>query len=256
MVRNFMIVGTQRTGSTALYHSLNCHPDIACGGEWTQHVSWYKKLWVTPRALGGDFTVLSSRNRERISKVFHEHTQWLGFKLLFRSSDKWLLHPRFAPTLWLDRLEAYLQWLSRRSGIHIIHIVRQDAIEWLKSKYLSSTTGLYAVQTYPDDLKVDIPSREAVKRLHTKNWIDDRLANLAQTNPYLRIYYEDFLTDNHTAVTSMIQFLQCDIDRLGGIQYGSQQKQSKGEAADYVTNYDQLVTELKNHDLLRARLSL
>jgi hypothetical protein len=249
-----MIVGTQRTGSTALYHSLNFHPDIACGGEWTQHIAWYKKRLVAQRALGGDFTVLSPRNRERISKVFHEHTQWLGFKLLFRASDKWLLHPRFAPSLWADRLEGYLRWVSHHSDIHVIHIVRQDAIEWLKSKYLSSATGLYTVHTYPDDLKVDIPSREAVKRLHTKNWIDSRLATLAKSNSYLRVYYEDFLHNNHTVVISMIQFLQCDPARLGEIRYGTQQKQSNREAAAYLANYDQLVTELKNRDLLHARL--
>jgi LPS sulfotransferase NodH len=251
-----MIVGTQRTGSTALYHSLNFHSDIACGGEWTQHMTWYKKLQVAQRALGGDFTVLSPRNRERISKVFHEHTQWLGFKLLFRSSDKWLLHPRFAPTIWIDRLEDYLRWISNLSDMHIIHIVRQDAIDWLKSKYLASTTGLFTNHNYPDDLKVNIPLREAVNRLHSKNWIDSRLASLAKTNPYLRVYYEDFLHHNHAIVMSIIQFLQCDASRLGEIDYGTQQKQSNREASAYLANYDQLRTELKNRGLLHARLSL
>jgi hypothetical protein len=52
----------------------------------------------------------------------------------------------------------------------------------------------------------------------------------------------------------MIQFLQCDPARLGEIRYGTQQKQSNREAAAYLANYDQLVTELKNRDLLHARL--
>jgi hypothetical protein len=62
MVRNCMIVGTLRTGSTTLYHSLNFHPDIVCGGEWTQHITWYKKLPVAQRALGADFTMELSKS--------------------------------------------------------------------------------------------------------------------------------------------------------------------------------------------------
>jgi LPS sulfotransferase NodH len=254
MARNFIIVGTQRTGSTALYHSLNFHAAIACGGEWTQNVSWRKKLHVAQRALGGDFTVLSHRNRERINTVFHENTLWLGFKLLFRSSNKWLLHPRFAPVLWSDRLEDYLRWMSNQADLHIIHVVRQNAIEWLKSKYLASTTGHFAVRAYPDDLKVYIPLHAAVKRLQSKNWVDCRLATLSKTNPYLRLSYEDFLHHNHAVVMAMVEFFQCDSSCLSKIDYGSQQKQSTREARTYICNYDQLVAKLKTHNLLQSPL--
>lgn len=254
MTRNFTIVGTQRTGSTALYQSLNCHPEIACGGEWVQYVTWHKKLKVIQDALDGNFTVLTPRDQQLISKVYHQRTRWLGFKLLFRSSDKWLLHPRFSPSLWLDRLEEYLRWLSQRPDIHVIHIIRRDAMEWLKSKYLSSETGLFSGKQYPDGIKVKIPLNGAVKRLYTKNWIDTRLATLANTNPYLRVYYEDFLMCNYTAILPLIQFLQCDPMKLVKADDGILKRQSKSSVENYVLNYNQLFTELKHRDLLEARL--
>src|SRR5688500_15708672 len=180
MIENFIIVGTQRTGSTALYHALNFHPDISCGGEWTLHIPWYKKIRVAQQALEGNFSGLTPRNQKLIGNVFHEQTKWLGFKMLFRSSDKWFLHPRLAPALQLDQLEPCLSWIGKQPKMHVIHIVRRDAIDWLKSKYLASATGHFTREHYPNDFKVDIPLRRAVKRLRAKNWIDHRLASLAQ----------------------------------------------------------------------------
>lgn len=255
MVKNFIIVGTQRTGSTALYHALNFHPDIACGGEWTQSIPWYKKIRNAQQALRGDFSGLTPRNQERIGKVFHEQTQWLGFKMLFRSSDKWFFHPRLAPALKLDQLENCLSWIRQHAHMHVIHIVRRDAVDWLKSKYLASTTGLFTIEHYPEDLKVKIPLHEAVKRLRAKNWIDHRLATLAQKNPYHQIHYEDFLKCNEEMILSVVQFLQCDTTRTEPIEYGLQQKQSTGEASDYIANYDELVSELERLNLLYSPLN-
>jgi len=249
MINNFIIVGTQRTGSTALFRALNFHPDIACGGEWTQNIPW-KKFRVAQQALNGNFTVLTPRKQELINQVFHENSRWLGFKMLFRSSDKWLWHPRLAPALRFDQLESSLSWIRKQPNLHVIHIVRRDAVDWLKSKYLASTTGFFAKQPYPHNLKVDIPLYSAVKRLEAKNWIDHRLSTLSQTNPYFRVSYEDFSKYNRSSILSVTQFLQCNGALLRPIEYGMHQKQSTREAIDCIANYDKLMDELRRLDLL------
>ena len=204
---------------------------------------------VTQRALDGDFGVLTDRSRDLIAKLYNDRTRWLGFKLLFRSSDKWLYHPRFSPALWLDRLESYLWWISQRPDVHIIHIVRKDAIDWLKSKYLSSKTGFFTQKPYPDGFKIKIPLRGAVRRLQAKNWLDTRLATLSHTNPYLCVCYEDFLQSNYEVMLSLMQFLQCDPTQIGEMNYRKLKKQSKGSAENYISNYEQLVRELRYRDL-------
>lgn len=253
MISNFLIIGTQRTGSTALFESLNGHPEVACGAEWPRYMLWHNKIRHLQRALSGDFTVLSPRHREKITQIYRPQIRWLGCKLLFRSSDKWLVHPRFAPALWLDRLEAYLRWLARCPDISIIHVVRCNAVEWLKSKYLAQATGVYNGEQYPDGLQLNISLPEAIKRLCAKNWIDNRLATLAESNPYLRVCYEDFLKSNHSVFVSVLQFLRCDATQIT-MRAPSVRRQSKGSAANYVSNYDNLVTELERRDLLCARL--
>jgi hypothetical protein len=244
VLKNFLIVGTQRTGSTALVRSLTFHPDIACGDEWTQHVPAHRKFAVTERALRGDFSVLTPIQRKRIEPAFGPQSRWLGFKLLFRSSAKWLLHPRLAPALWLDRFAAYHRWIAARPGLHVIHIVRRDPVDWLKSKYLADTSRAYAAKAYPEDLTISIPVREALRRLEAKRWIDERLSTLDATNPYLCVGYEEFLDSDRSVVERLMGFLDCDPARLRDFDYRKQRKQSKRPASDYITNFAELTAAL------------
>jgi len=244
MLKNFLVLGTQRTGSTALHRALNFHPAITCGNEWTQHVSPLRKFPVTERALRGDLSVLDRRQRKRIGHTLRAGTEWLGFKILFRSSDKWLVHPRYAPALWMDRLEAYLRWLARRPSVRVIHIVRRDPVEWLKSKYLSDATHRWTGGSYPEGTRIEVPVENALRRLASKRWIDDRLATLRETNPYLLVGYEDFLAANRATVASLIDFLGCDPAGLAAFDYKRLTKQSSRPARDYISNFDELTAAL------------
>jgi len=242
VLQNFMIVGTQRTGSTALVRSLTFHPDIACAAEWTQHVPTYRKLKFTERVLTGDFSELAPRQRSRIEPVFSAGTRWLGFKILFRSSAMWAVSPRFTPALWLDRFGGFRRWLGARPRIRIIHVVRRDPIDWLKSKYLADSSGAFAGgRSYPEGLTVAIPVHEAMKRLDTKDWIDARLAELSSSNPYLCLSYEEFLASDRDVVIKLMKFLDCDPAKLQAFDYRKLQKQARRPAREYISNYDALV---------------
>jgi hypothetical protein len=241
---NFLIVGTQRTGSTALVRALMFHPEIACGDEWTLHVPPHRKFEVTERSLSGNFTDLTPPQQRRIALVFGAQTRWLGFKLLFRSSGIWLFHPRFAPALWLDRFENYLRWLAARPAVHVIHITRQDPVEWLKSKYLADKSGSTAGKVYPENMTIEVPIREALRRLRTKQWIDDRLAKLSRSNPYLHVSYEEFLRSDRSVVERMMKFLGCDAAKLREFDYRKHRRQSRRATRDYIANYDELTAAL------------
>jgi LPS sulfotransferase NodH len=238
--RNFLIVGTQRTGSTALFRALNFHPDIACGSEWTQDVPSHRKLATAARALDGDFSSLSPRQRRRIERVFDPRKTWLGFKLLFRSSAGWAIHPALAPALLLDRYRAFLRWISARPALYVIHIERANAVDWVKSKYLSDATKSWTGSTYPESLRIQVPVNEALRRLASKHWVDCGLSMLRASNPYIRVRYEDFLEDDHAVVADVIRFLECDPARLQRIDYRRHRKQSTRPADEHISNYSEL----------------
>ena len=251
-MKNFLIVGTQRTGSSALAEFVGLHPMVTCGWEWTLQVPWRRKLEVAEQALAGNFSFLIQKHQDHMANVFDSRKIWLGFRCLFRSSNKWIIHPRFSPALWLDRLEDHLCWLASQPDVHIIHIVRRQGLDWLKSVYVSRKANVYVGRTYPKGIKVRIPLREAVARLRAKDWVDYRLSTLANSNYYLQLNYEDFLADQNTVTALALQFLKCDpaIMRIGDRRL---HKQSEGSVADYVLNYNELFEELERLDLLTSR---
>lgn len=252
-MNSFLIVGTQRIGSSALAESIGFHPRIASGAEWTQAVSWHRKLYVTGRVLAADFSVLPKRQHDRATSIMNSRIERLGFRSLFRSSDKWLVHPRFAPALWLDRLEDHIAWLQSHSHVHVIHLIRRDNVAWLRSKFLSRESKSYFGKPYPAGMKVTIPLREAKARLQSKDWVDARLSSVAVTNPYLRVRYEEFLAGSQAVTGSVLRFLGCDPEELEGQKRGLN-KQSSEPIDDQILNYDELISLLEENNLRWSRV--
>ncbi len=250
--RNFLIVGTQRTGSSALAEIIDVRNDMACGWEWTQHAVPWSHLKVAKIALTGNFAYLDEAHQQHMQRSVKTQCQWLGYRRLFRSSDKWAVHPRFAPALYLDRLNGHINWLSKRPDIHIIHIVRNDNVNWLKSKFVSKAADSYVGRHYPERIKVVIPTSKAVRRLQAKQWVDNKLASLRNTNPYLRICYEDFLTERSKTISTMFTFLDADLTTDQGNLVIS--RQSRGSASDYVANIAELEAALREKNLLTSSL--
>jgi hypothetical protein len=224
----FLIVGTYRSGTSAIVEALGRHPRILCGYEWTLRLPSWRTIRVAEDSLNGDFTGLLQKHRTQVEAGLTDLTSVIGFKRLFRSSDKWLVHPRFAPAIAVDRLEGHLKWLAKNPQVHVVHIVRTDNLAWLKSKVLSDASGRFSGGQYPDDLRLAISAAQAKRRVATKLWIDGRLASLSVTNPYLRVNHEAFVADNLGVAEKMVRFLGCDPSELpsSGLRHQSQSKRS------------------------------
>lgn len=233
--------------------SIGVHPAVACGWEWSLRVPWHKKLLAAERALTGDFSQLMEHERQHMERIFSDRIEWLGYRSLFRASDKWLITPRFGVALLADRFSEHLQWFRRQPALHIIHIVRHDNIEWLKSKYMAQASNAFVGKEYPENLKVDIPIRVSVKRLQSKAWVDDQLASLAATNPYLCVRYEDLLADRARTMVGALRFLELDPSQVDPSQ-AKIARQSTGDASRYIANYESLRQSLEQLNLLTSRL--
>ena len=252
-LNNFIIVGTQRTGSSAIAEAVGLHPYITCGWEWTLREKRKNKIDFSKQALTGDFSILLNKHQDHMAKVFSSQTKWLGFRRLFRSSDKWILQPRFSPALWLDKFEEHLIWLSNNPNIHVIHIVRMDGIDWLKSMYVARKAKLYIGRPYPNNIRVHIPLWKAIRRLRSKNWVDIRLSSLSRSNPYIKIYYEEFLKDRNTITNILFDFLSCD-QTINIFNRPKIYKQSRVGPKQYISNYSQLKKAVENVNLLEPGL--
>ena len=116
---------------------------------------------------------------------------------------------------------------------------------------MAKRTNTYVGKTYNKDMKVKIPLRDAVARTRCKHWVDIRLASTSNTNPYFRIYYEDYLADENLVMDQVLKFLGREIVPSAGEHKVT--RQSVSPVPDQVINYDELKSELLRHDLLDGR---
>lgn len=224
----FLVVGTYRSGTSAIVEAVGSHPRILCGYEWTLRLPAWRTIKVAEDSLNGDFAGLLQKHRTQVQNGITDLTSVIGFKRLFRSSNKWLVHPRFAPAIIVDRLEGHLKWLARNPQVRVVHVVRTDNLAWLKSKALADASGRYSGGQYPDSLRLELSPTQAMRRVATKTWIDGRLASLSVTNPYLRVNHEAFVVDNLGVSEKIAIFLGCDPAELprAGLHHQSQSRSS------------------------------
>ncbi len=248
-MHRFVIVGTQRTGSSALGEALSLHPEVACGWEWTQRGNLLlSKVTIAKRALSGDFLWLDEKQRKHMEDLLGKSLRHIGYRRLFRSSNKWFLHPKMAPVLAIDRFGAHLKWFEEDEGLKIIHIVRDDNIAWISSKVVARKTGRYFGQEYPGDIKIRVNVREALKRIQAKLWIDTQIERLRNTGRYIQVCYEEFSKDQRKVVEDVIAFLGCDAGMLPPLKLKAK-KQLKKPLPEVIENYDDLVEAIRSRRL-------
>jgi hypothetical protein len=246
-LKAFLIVGTQRTGTSAVAEQLGLHPEITCGWESTNRINALCKLAVAERFFAEDFRAVRPKERNYLERVHHPGKGALGFRRLFRASPRWVVSPAYAPALWLDRLEAHIAWLGRRHPeIRIIHITRTDNVAWLRSMGLARTSGQYVGTPYPKDATTRWPLRTALKRVQTKHWIGERLSSLRNTNPYINLGYEAFRQDNRREIGRLIAFLGLEPPTATNAA-ASIQPQSRANGHDSLVNAAELEAFLERH---------
>ena len=235
----FLIVGVQRTGSSALAEMIDTHSDIAVGWEWTEHAPFLRKIRQMEANLDEDFGALRPAAREQINSSLTPTTQALGFRRLFGASHLWLLHPQYSAKLMYDRFAAHLAWLRAHPEVRLVHIVRSNHLSWVKSKFVTRAAGNFVGQAHPEDMRVTIPVREAVARVKSKLWIDAKLAELKTSNDYLAISYEDFSGSLPCLADNAARFLGGEPGKIQPATT-SIRKQSTRPDSEYIQNYDQL----------------
>jgi hypothetical protein len=156
----------------------------------------------------------------------------------------------------MDRFHECLHWWRREPAIHVVHMVRTDSLGWLRSKFVASELGSFgAGHAYPENVRIEIPVRTALKLLRMKMWLDERLSELSHSNPYRAIRYEDLLTDMAGVAGKAQAFLGLEPQVMPAPQVRA--RQSAGITVDqHIENYEELRRALERAALLTLPLPL
>ncbi len=202
--KRFVLLGTQRTGTTLVATSLDAHPEILCYGE------VLKKFRTKGETEVRDSGYLDFRYQtlgHRLGHYFWRQrnlTTYLdslyesgsgnlvGFKLM-------LTHLRYFPSA-----ESYLL----EHSIPAINIIRRNTLKTLISRLGARASGVFHSTEGRDRRQVTVPIEGLLDRLgrleaQSKTW-ERKVGNRL---PFMQVVYEDFVRDRGAQSERMTQFL-------------------------------------------------
>ncbi len=231
-VTNFVIFGTDRTGSTLLVSLLNAHPVICCDGEILHRGSWRRPLrpllyfW---RRVPYPFFAYRSRYLCR-----HTHKAIYGFKLF----PSHLAHP----VVTIQQLH--------KNGWLILHLQRRSLFQQSLSAVVAAVTGRWHGRAEaiapPPNLSINPETFSAsLLRVYRQRQICQQSL---QSIPHLNIYYEDDL-EAPKQWSATIHRICSYLGTSTSSVYTKMNKPWSRPYQEIVTNYDELLTRFKQSSL-------
>jgi hypothetical protein len=240
MVR-FVIVATQRTGTTFLRTCLDSHPQIECAGSIFSQVNRFKYFRSDrPNSIYRRFRTHSLQRR-----LAH----WVNRKkLIHECLDAFFAEPTGAiakgfKTCYthLKRYPEVIRWLEGQQ-FRVIHLVRNNLLK----RYLSGETKRvrgFAHSTSPvrpvsvhvrlDKLKKDLGRKPGQVRMYRELFMDQ---------PYLEVSYESLIGDREVETRRLLRFL--DVDETIPL-VTDQVKLNPDSIEQIIENYDEVVRGLR-----------
>ena len=200
----FVVLGTQRTGTTLLVTSLANHPEILCFGE--SFKAFRPKSNVDTRD-SGYLTYRKQHLSKRIGHYFWrrrviekfldelytaESRAAVGFKLMFNQVRN------------NDSIVAYLV----ANGVKAINVYRSNVLKTLVSRLSAQSSGVFHATQVATRQKVVVPTGSLLQRLQKLELEKDCwVRHLGNRLPMMRISYEGFVADPDLCGAQVLQFL-------------------------------------------------
>ncbi len=209
----FVVVGTQRSGTTLLRTALDSHPHILCEGELFQMRRLFQKTLRKSYKKPGYHWWLDGKMNSWLGHIMrreatvHQYLQWfishhespaIGFKLM------WGQTKRFPGTL----------TFIEKNGFSLIHVRRRNVFRILVSRFVARTQGLYhsTQEATTSTSPIILPTRNLLTELDQITKENAEWTSYGKRLPYLLVDYEDYVTDKQKESRRMLEFLGVSTD--------------------------------------------
>jgi|GEM_PF-2378049 len=220
--RKFIILSTQRSGSSYLSNLLQSHPQVVC----------YSELFHPDRCSfdypffpeDQDESVLMLRNSKpekflsaMIFRGYEENFGAVGFKVQYAQLED----PRF---------KTAAEWMYKEPSLAVIHLIRTNFLDTLVSHKLAlatqewwktdpriireakqlgiSDTDISATDiSIYDTLQIETPAEEVLNNFEQQELQIDRYRECFQKHQVLEVTYEDLIMPATTATSDILNFL-------------------------------------------------
>lgn len=201
-MNRFIVLSTQRSGSSYLCSLLDNHPAMRCAEEiflprnaneityrhWrTASLGRMLKHWLTQQES------INAYLEDLCSK--QPALDAFGFKLMYGQAKQY---------------PAVVDW-CREHDVRVVHLVRRNALKMVVSRQVALKRGVYLSTRPVDAMTVSLDTRRLISDLRKLDTLVQRNRELFSTLPYLETSYEAMLADRDEELRRIMNFIGCDV---------------------------------------------
>ncbi len=208
---HFVVVGTQRSGTTLIQTTLYSHPQISCEGELFQMRRLFRKSPRKSCEQPGYRWWLGNRADRWLM-----HTTWRSIAV--RQYLEWFITQDNSPAsgfklMWnqIERFPGALKFLKENNYL-LLHIRRRNALRVLVSRFAARARGLHHSTGTVSTPLVTLPVHNLLTLLNQISTDNTNWGKLAEQLPYLQIDYEDYVENPASEDERMLDFLGASKD--------------------------------------------
>jgi LPS sulfotransferase NodH len=241
----FLILSTQRSGSTLIRTSLASHPDIQCFGEiflpgYTGEYSFDDFLRSKRIPSAAAFILRPALVNEHLNTLYRNGAaSAVGFKVMYNQIG---YRPYRFPTV---------MSYARRQGIRILHLIRENPLNTIVSRWFAQQTKQYHTENLrrPNPMPVDV--EWVIRKINQIEKVKAGWRKSLVGTSFLEVSYESFVGNKKEVSGKMLQFLDVD----PSIELDSPlRKVLNASLNELITNYDALASGLKRAGMERFLL--
>ena len=236
-MKNFVLVGTQRSGTTFIRHCLNSHDDILCHGElffknYPDEAGYFKyKEKLSAGILRHMF--LRSRLVKHYLDEYYSQPGYksIGYKLMY------------SQTRWLPYSFPYALSYINKNSLSVIHVVRENVLKIHLSREVARKRKVYHAKSKTEIKKIDLDVGTLIpelKKIQAENeWWKTNFSG----GDYLSVRYESFVEDKDAESKRLLSFLGIETYQE---LVSSNVKITSDTLSDVIENYADVVSCLEN----------
>jgi LPS sulfotransferase NodH len=231
-MKKFIIISTQRSGSSLLVTTLASHPKIEC----------FREIFLEENTKPDSYTTYSRASfsrklqhwlcRKRLVEQYitqflgkMEYGEVVGFKFMY-SQDK--------------ILPQVIDWVEREQ-IKVIHLIRINSLKKRVSRLVSRFRNLAHSTERVEVCRISVDTARLKEKLDSMSQeIDQYRSRLSHLNP-LEITYEDLVANQDRELQRVLDFLEIDV--FPGLST-ELVKVNSDRLSDVIENYDEVVQAL------------
>ncbi len=267
-MKKFVILTTQRTGSTYIRLWLNNHPNVRCHGEIflknynaMDGFNYFSNKKINNQFLHYIFCnrissklsyniVLKNLIKSYFDSFYNNHNHsgpWIDMKTWneYQTRNNPDMDKAVGFKLMYGQLKDYqfLQKWIEDNNLYIIHLIRNNPLRVYISRLLMKKRGVSHSTSRIKDEKVFVNPNTIVSKLNQIVKISELMKKNFTYNPYLEITYEDFFNNYTKTSETILDFLGIENCQ---ISMPSLRKTSLNSVKGIIENYEAVVSSLEN----------